>query len=219
MLRSIAPFRAPLRRASWPLRRLTSSSSPPPPSLSDTSRLAPYLSQLRQRYPNSDPTSLTLSFLLLHELTALVPLVVLFGAFTAAGVGGGIVRWTLAETEPSHGGGWRGTVRSWLEEAEEKTERVGRRYGLFGWEKETAAERGARREREKAEREQGVVRRERELNVGGTVADMAAAYLVVKALLPLRILVSLRLSPWLANGAVGRVRAWRAARKGSSAVR
>ncbi|GAA5916321.1 hypothetical protein JCM6882_001081 [Rhodosporidiobolus microsporus] len=217
MLRLLRP--TPYRSS---FRRTFSSPSPSPPSTSPPSpsarsRLAPYLSQLHARYPHTSPASLTASFLLLHEFTALVPLVALFGAFSFLGVGAGVVGWTVDETaqeeEREGGGGWKGTVRGWLEEAEDKAERVGRRYGLFGWEKESAEDRKERRVREAQEKEQQggeVLKKERDLRVSGEVANAVAAYLAVKALLPLRILVSLRLAPTLANGLVGRWKMWRA---------
>ncbi|GAA6040721.1 hypothetical protein JCM8097_000892 [Rhodosporidiobolus ruineniae] len=214
LARSLTPLRHPLGARAF---RPSSSSLFPTTTSSSSSRFAPYLAQLHVRYPNTSPASLTASFLVLHELTALVPLGVLFAAFSAAGVGSGIVAWAVDESsspsssaaEPSS---LKRTLRSWLEESEDKAERVGRRYGLFGWEKETAGQRARRREEETAARERGE-EKVRELKVGGAVGDAVAAYLVTKALLPLRILVSLRLAPTLANGVVGRWKARRAAGK------
>ncbi|GAA6018844.1 hypothetical protein JCM10207_000259 [Rhodosporidiobolus poonsookiae] len=201
------------------------SSSPPPlasPSHS-RSRLSPYLTRLHAAYPHTSPASLTLAFLTLHELTALVPLAALFAAFSALGLGGGIVGWAVDEADGARALGegqgetgwadsWRGTVRGWLQESEDKAERVGRRYGLFGWAKETADERRDRRKRDEERKAAGEVgaREKRDLRVSGQVANVVASYLVVKALLPLRILVSLRLSPTLANGVIARYKRWRA---------
>ncbi|GAA6064747.1 hypothetical protein JCM10212_001599 [Sporobolomyces blumeae] len=177
-----------------------------------------YFAALRQRYPRADPPSLIAAFVVLHELTAVVPLSILFGAFHYLGIGASIVAWTLEgdESRVQRGyqdrvdGRWtreraRVLVREWVKEGEDKAERVGRRYGWFGWDKESTEERVAR----KANKAGGDATTTTEplrpelsnerLSVTGDVANVAAAYLVVKALLPLRILVSLRLSPNLAN--------------------
>ncbi|BGO98024.1 hypothetical protein NBRC10513v2_002024 [Rhodotorula toruloides] len=162
------------------------------------------MARLRQSYPHVDPPSLLISFVILHELTALVPLVGLFALLKWLGVGGAIVAWVVDETSEAEveQSGWRTTAKEWLVESEKKAERVGRRYGWFGWEKETREEREERRARQK-DAENGAadvqdVSPER-LRVSGDVANAAASYLLVKALLPLRILISLRLSPSLAN--------------------
>ncbi|GAA6018287.1 hypothetical protein JCM8202_001319 [Rhodotorula sphaerocarpa] len=204
--------------------RFTSSSSPAAPARR-SSRLEPYLSALRARYPHADPRSLVVAFIVLHELTALVPLALLFGAFHYLGAGAALVAWVVEETategdaeeqRAGAGEGWKATARTWLEEAEAKAERVGRRYGLFGWEKESKAQHEERRrigaqEGTERAREGGAVSKER-LLVSGDVANAAAAYLVTKALLPLRILISLRLSPLLANRIISRFRSWRTGR-------
>ncbi|GAA5998747.1 uncharacterized protein JCM10292_007203 [Rhodotorula paludigena] len=205
---------SPLVR-SPPLR--LASSSPATPQRRLPRALEPYLARLRAQYPHADPPALVASFVVLHELTALVPLVALFALFHALGLGTGLVQWILEHSEDGRDeaagtkdrGGWRDTVRTWLREAEDKTERIGRRYGWFGWDKETAEQRKERREREK---ERGTTEdrlEDERLQVGGDVANLAAAYLVVKALIPLRILISLRLSPSLANLVVRRFRGLR----------
>ncbi|BGP38291.1 hypothetical protein JCM10449v2_002222 [Rhodotorula kratochvilovae] len=167
----------------------------------------PYLARLRADYPHADPPSLAVAFLALHELTALVPLVALFALFRHLALGTGLVAWVLAHSEDGGeraqpgAGGWRDTARDWLSEAEDKAERVGRRYGWFGWDKETPEQRKERRAGEVEARAEGreVQRTADQLRVSGDVANAAAAYLAVKALIPLRILISLRLSPSLAN--------------------
>ncbi|TNY20155.1 hypothetical protein DMC30DRAFT_352778 [Rhodotorula diobovata] len=180
---------------------------PPPPPPRPTRRLArsyePYLARLRTEYPHADPPSLAVAFLALHELTALVPLVALFALLRHLALGTALVAWVLAESNADDAAeaGWRGTARTWLAEAEDKAERVGRRYGWFGWDKETRQQRQERRAQQ-GEHEDGEGKSERtadQLRVSGDVANAAAAYLAVKALLPLRILISLRLSPSLAN--------------------
>lgn len=222
-----------------PLSTSRSSPLPPPPSPPPrpTRRLArtyePYLARLRTEYPHADPPSLAIAFLALHELTALVPLVALFALLRHLALGTALVAWVLADSDADDTAeaGWRGTARTWLAEAEDKAERVGRRYGWFGWDKETRQQRQERRAQQ-GEHEDGEGKSERtadQLRVSGDVANAAAAYLAVKvrppiltrtfprtpklsvappltpstptpqALLPLRILISLRLSPSLAN--------------------
>jgi len=174
-------------------------------------------------------------------LTAIIPLSVLFGTFHYLGLGAGIVGWTLAESESTStarekaDGRWstegvKIKVREWIREGEDKAERVGRRYGWFGWEKESKEQRQERKARLESE---GSASRELSvdsLKVSGDMANVAAAYLLVKvilpfflflllasadlvshlqALLPLRILVSLRLSPTLANVIVKRFKGLR----------
>lgn len=240
-------FKTSTRTASTPATEKTARSS---------SRLAPYLAELQSKYPHAEPRSLVVAFVVLHELTALVPLAVLFGAFHYLGAGAALVAWVVDETAATSGSGngtgWKDTVRDWLREAETKAERVGRRYGLFGWSKESKEERRARRTRElnQDEEEQAaagpVALSKERLLVSGDVANAAAAYLAVKvcpntpycisafeyeplpgkrnaltpgnspprlqALLPLRILISLRLSPFLANRVLGQFKTWRAQR-------
>jgi hypothetical protein len=76
--------------------------------------------------------SLVVSFGVLHELTAIVPLFGTFYAARALGVGEHIVGAVLAEGES----GWvRDQCRHWVEEGDGWAERVGRRYGVFGFEK------------------------------------------------------------------------------------
>ncbi|GAA5825564.1 hypothetical protein JCM5353_002342 [Sporobolomyces roseus] len=184
-----------------------------------------YLGRLKQRYPSADPPSLFISFLILHELTAILPLSILFGTFHYLGIGAGIVAWTLSEsestTQPSleqeDAGKWtkegaRIKVREWMKEGEDQAERMGRRYGWFGWEKESREERIERKKRLEDEPARSVSKElsNESLKVSGDVANLVAAYLVVKALLPLRILVSLRLSPTLANVIVKRFKGLRA---------
>lgn len=228
MLRRIITPTRPLTRI--PLHRPISTSS--------------YLGSLRRRYPAADPPSLVISFLILHELTAIVPLSVLFGTFHYLGLGAGIVAWTLAESEStistregreeatSSVQGAKTKVREWISEGEEQAERLGRRYGWFGWEKESKEERVERKARQELDSTPKELSDE-SLKVTGDVANVAAAYLIVKvshycslalpaepalnvsfsplrqALIPLRILISLRLTPSLANVIVKRFKGLR----------
>lgn len=115
-----------------------------PPS---NSKLAPYrqaLAAISQRTRTPLP-SLIVSFAILHELTAIVPVAGFFFGARALGVGEGIV----GALAPRHGAesastgitakvrdSWMGErFREWMVEGEARAERVGRRYGWFGFEK------------------------------------------------------------------------------------
>jgi hypothetical protein len=100
------------------------------------SSFIPQLSNLSTRTGVPLP-SLVLSFGILHELTAILPLVLAFFIFQAAGIGGTIVEWAAgnSSTEAEGGSGsldWRVKVGEWLEEGERRVDRISRRYGLFG---------------------------------------------------------------------------------------
>lgn len=180
--------------------------------------LSSYISTLRTRYPNADPASLIASFLILHELTAIVPLGLGFWGLKSLGVGERAVDWALADgsgdaVDDSWG---KQEVRKWVGEGEAQAERIGRRYGVFGYAKETAAERELRKSLKAGESE---VAATKAYHATGDVANLAAAYVVIKVsspigganvsgerqltgfqvLLPARILLSIRMAPPMAN--------------------
>ncbi|KAL1945240.1 hypothetical protein VTO73DRAFT_2091 [Trametes versicolor] len=185
------------------------SATPPKPS-----RFAPYkeaLAALSQRTRTPLP-SLALSFAILHELTAIVPVVGFFYGARALGVGEGIVR---AIAPPPDAAGaeesgatsqflgqfrdtWAGArFREWMVEGEVRAERVGRRYGWFGFEKGSKAE--------GASVESQVARAETAFSSGkiaGDVANAVVAYALTKAFIPVRIGLSLYLSPAFSRGIV-----------------
>lgn len=98
--------------------------------------------------------SLVLSFGILHELTAVIPLVGVFYASRALGVGETIVNVVIKDmdtTRPTHSNGdadgeqsvvsWgKRKVRGWVEEGDKWAAKVGRRYGMFGYEKRQPGE-------------------------------------------------------------------------------
>ncbi|CUA70571.1 hypothetical protein RSOLAG22IIIB_08986 [Rhizoctonia solani] len=129
-------------------------------------RNRPYIQALQRLSARTGApiSSLVVSFGILHEVTALVPLVGVFFGARAVGAGDRAI-----ELVPSE----------WVKEGEEWAGRVGRRYGLFGF--------------EKSDRETKAL--------AGDVANAVLAYTVVKAMLPLRIGLSL----WLAPGFSRRV--------------
>lgn len=143
--------------------------------------ITPYITTLRARYPSADPPSLIASFLILHELTAIVPLFAGFWVFKAAGVGAGLVAWAVAEEGEEDGqASWsRAKFRQWVVDGEEQAQKIGRRYGAFGIEKESKEQKEERRQREK----DGIVevgQAQSNYSVGGDVANLVAAYIATK---------------------------------------
>ncbi|KAH7883219.1 hypothetical protein F5I97DRAFT_1903285 [Phlebopus sp. FC_14] len=153
----------------------------PPP------RFAPYrnaLTVLSARTGTPLP-SLIFSFTVLHELTAVVPLVGVFFAARGLGVGERVVNQfaRLDDQElADRSTGWMSTqFKQWVDEGEQWAGRVGRRYGIFGYEKGQLA--GQTDEHELSRR------------LAGDVANAVLAYASVKALMPVRVGLSLYLSP------------------------
>ncbi|KAJ8519937.1 hypothetical protein ONZ45_g3184 [Pleurotus djamor] len=90
-------------------------------------------------------SSLVVSFGILHELTAVLPIVGLFYASRSFGVGEQLVN--AVTTASSSQGNLAGDINKpnwiaergqvWIEEGEHWAVRIGRRYGWFGFEKRT----------------------------------------------------------------------------------
>ena len=87
--------------------------------------------------------SLILSFGIVHELTALVPLVGIFYASRTLGVGEAVVNNISPYTAavPVGKGSWvvrwgKEKIREWVEEGDQWAKRVGKRYNMFGYEKQ-----------------------------------------------------------------------------------
>ena len=164
--------------------------SPPPPPTSKPSRFGPYkqaLAALSQRTRTPLP-SLVLSFGILHELTAIVPVAGFFFAARGLGIGESVVRALAprpsAESESEGEGGltarfresWVGErFREWMVEGEARAERVGRRYGWFGYEKGSRPP--ALGAGEMAERRAEAVVAGR---IAGDVANVVVAYALTK---------------------------------------
>lgn len=161
---------------------------PPTPRLGRLERYAPSLAALSTRTGVPLPF-LVLSFLVLHELTAVLPVVGFYYLLHWLGAGAGVVAWlagigasssesgsdagvtaddmTAMERAvtraDSAGDGWAHTVHEWYDEGAARVEKVGRRYGILGFEKgskvgDPAAGGGA----------------------AGAVADAVGAYVLVK---------------------------------------
>ncbi|WVQ97679.1 hypothetical protein IAU59_004793 [Kwoniella sp. CBS 9459] len=202
------------------------------PNSSLVKRYQARLSHLSQRTGVPLP-SLGLSFLVLHELTAIVPVVAIYWVFAYLGIGAGFVGWIYdvshrATADGEHGARgdaisgrgtadfvepvvedapskWKAVVREWYEEGEKRVERVGRKYGILGYEKRDSSRQGDQLEDVDGKGDQGVViagsssNSSSESGAAGKVADAIAAYVVVKALLPLRIGFSIAAAPAFAR--------------------
>ncbi|WVR04341.1 hypothetical protein IAU60_001342 [Kwoniella sp. DSM 27419] len=185
--------------------------------------------------------SLGLSFMVLHEVTAVVPVVAFYWIFAYLGTGASLVAWIMdvaqeqrerereAEGDQvSHEGApgspaemgaavkgttnradwdWRIWVKDWYEEGEKRVGRVGRRYGILGYDKRPAGSTEAEAQAPAAEGQGALAPVDAgaiTANAGGSgaaskVADAIAAYVLVKALLPVRIAVSIGAAPALAR--------------------
>ncbi|KAH9833518.1 uncharacterized protein C8Q71DRAFT_188168 [Rhodofomes roseus] len=184
---------------------------PQPPATKTTpskpnGRFAPYkqaLNAIAERTRTPLP-SLVLSFAVLHELTAIVPLAAFFLAARTLNVGERVIK-----AFPDHFAGeatsrppyevpleeipdfWIRLRRRWWYEGEQMAERVGRRYGLFGFPKNGAddASPGAVAA-DVAETQESPFKR-----AAPDILNFSFAYFLTKSLIPVRIGASLYLSP------------------------
>ncbi|KAF8596595.1 hypothetical protein BDV93DRAFT_500313 [Ceratobasidium sp. AG-I] len=176
-------------------RRFSTTPTPPPVS----SRTRPYvlaLQRLSARTGTPLP-SLIVSFAILHEITSVVPLVSVFFGARALGAGDALVTipYPNGQLEENQTGGWViQTCRGWVDEGEAWAGRIGRRYGLFGYQK---------RDKSDIAREESDVK---PMRLAGDVANAVLAYGVVKAVMPLRIGLSLWLSPAFSRRCVDPIR-------------
>lgn len=170
----------------------TSQSPPPPPpgSTATTTRAERILARLPrplQRYAarlRGAPLTHVAAFLVLHEITAVVPLLGLFGLFHYT------EHAPVASYMLAHYGGY-------VRDGVGRFERYFRRKGWFGFGRE-----------EGTEEEEEVVVVEEEGNglekweadpKYRVVVDIALAYAVTKVLLPVRIVASVWATPWFAG--------------------
>ncbi|TFK74588.1 hypothetical protein BDN72DRAFT_759654 [Pluteus cervinus] len=150
--------------------------------------------------------SLIVSFGILHEITAIAPLVGIFYAARAFGLGERIIT-TITPTQRTRDatGEVDGTLpwyqdklKGWVEEGEGWAYRVGRRYGIFGYEKRAPGEPSTAL----SDMEPGVLSK----RVAGDVANAVVAYAATKALIPVRVGVSLYLTPAFSRGVIEPIR-------------
>lgn len=211
-LRPLQPLRHVRTRLSQSAaRRLNSTKPPSPPSASPSateaaaskqqSRADRILSRLprgMQGYAGrlrSAPLSHVVAFLVLHELTAVVPLLGLFGLFHYGGASAAPIGYMM-----EHYG-------SYVREGAARFERYFTRKGWFGFGGEDGeAAAGAGIGGGEAEGDDAVMSRwEGSDGKYRIVVEVALAYAITKALLPARIVVSLWATPWFA-GVMGRIR-------------
>ncbi|KIK09245.1 hypothetical protein K443DRAFT_671734 [Laccaria amethystina LaAM-08-1] len=132
--------------------------------------------------------SLLVSFGVLHELTAILPLVGVFYGARALGIGERVINAVVMEDSSSQHSqdgavAWgRNVLKTWVDEGDRWATKVGTRYGLFGYEKG-----GDLNGVSAAISVPG--------HIGGDVANAIVAYGVTKAILPLRVGISIYLSP------------------------
>ncbi|KAF7428763.1 hypothetical protein PC9H_007995 [Pleurotus ostreatus] len=183
------------------------------------SRFAAYQSALKaiSARTGTPLPSLIVSFGILHELTAILPIVGLFHASRSLGLGERMVNAMASaghdDNQPSQpskldGSGERSEGVSWMvqkgqawvDEGEKWAARVGRRYGMFGFEKRAKGDMSQTLYEEDSKAMKG--------HIAGDVANVVVAYAATKALLPLRIGASLYLSPAFSRRAVEPCRQW-----------
>ncbi|KAF3771289.1 hypothetical protein M406DRAFT_247296 [Cryphonectria parasitica EP155] len=177
-------------------RRYNNSTNKPPtsPQTSDrANRVLARLPRSMQRYTTAlrnAPVSHVAAFLVLHELTAIVPLFALFGLFH-------YTDYVPLDYMLGHYGGY---VRDGMA----RFERYFRRKGWFGFdEQEEGRQLGKGEEGE--EQETVMDRWESPDGKYKIVVEVALAYAITKALLPVRIVGSLWATPWFA-GLFARIR-------------
>ncbi|KAJ7244131.1 hypothetical protein B0H12DRAFT_810091 [Mycena haematopus] len=155
--------------ARWPTRR-ASIKSEVTCHMSTLARYRDALAAVSAR-TGTPLSSLVVSFGVLHELTAIVPLVGIFYAARTLGVGERVVA-----ALPTENDSWVAQKCStWVDDGQKWAARVGKRYGVFGFEKGMDNLNSDR--------------------IVGDVANAVIAYAATKALLPVRIGAALYLSP------------------------
>ncbi|KAG0701901.1 hypothetical protein DFH29DRAFT_875545 [Suillus ampliporus] len=150
-------------------------------------RFAPYRNALTaiSARTGAPLPSLIFSFAIVHELTAIVPVVGIF--YTARSLGAGERVGSVDDQS------WVNTqLRSWFNEGEQWAGRVGRRYGIFGFEKGQLVDQAPTSQLGE--------------KLAGDVANAVLAYGAVKALLPVRIGLSLYLTPMFSRAVVEPIR-------------
>lgn len=138
-------------------------------------RYLPALTKISERTGTPIP-SLVISFIILHELTAIIPVIFLFFLFQTLGTGAAVVEWYNTHLRKENhqtdvdksGGRWKvgEMTDKWYSEACRKVEYVGKGYGILGYDKEN-------------EQREGSISTSPE-RVSAQVTNAIAAYIVVK---------------------------------------
>ncbi|KAJ3555288.1 hypothetical protein NM688_g2669 [Phlebia brevispora] len=149
-------------------------------------------------------SSLVVSFGILHELTAIVPVAGFFFGARALGVGERVVNAVQSDASAWPGGkeGWvRQTCGEWVDEGKIWAEKVGHRYGVFGYEKRRPGD-NSTTPRDTMNHASG----DFSSKLAGDAANAIVAYGLTKALLPVRIGFSLYFSPAFSRRIVDPIR-------------
>jgi hypothetical protein len=101
------------------------------------SRLDPYKQALRALSARTGAPlpALITSFVVLHEASAIIPIVGLFYASRGLGLGERVVEIIKPSGDVSELNWAQDKCRSWVQQGEAWSQRVGIRYGVFGYEK------------------------------------------------------------------------------------
>lgn len=182
------------------------SSTPPPGPSKDTisvSRTQSRLRRLNDRLPRflrayttpllGAPVTHITSFLILHEITAVVPL---FGLVAAFHYGSNNNTWISLSLPDRGGGGSFGTA------FDEGVSRFGRWLRKKGWvgEEDVEALSAGRREDGEDTQQGPLLSKQREERAGTRlILEFATAYAITKAFLPVRIVASVWATPWFAR--------------------
>lgn len=149
------------------------------------SKLPPPLQRYAARLRNA-PLSHVVAFLVLHEITAVVPLFGLFGLFH-------YTPYAPTDYVTEHWGGY-------VSDAARKFERYFRRKEWFGFEVEGDPSSDTEREPGSKEDTRSLMRNwEGAEGKYKVLADVALAWAITKVLLPVRVVASLWATPWFAG--------------------
>ncbi|CAO1620888.1 unnamed protein product [Sympodiomycopsis kandeliae] len=168
-------------------RNLSTSESAPDPAPKLVQRFKSRLTKLSQE-TGTDLASLSASFLILHELSAIIPLVLLFYLLGLFGIGEKLCTYFQDEAESStEETTWKKYIGDYLQEGLFKIERYARRKGWWGYEKGS-------QDQVSKEGKEG-----KDLVIAGSLANAVAAYVIVKIIVVPRMFISLWLSPAFAR--------------------
>lgn len=192
-----------VRQTIWTKRTARPSEAARPsarPSSEDGGRPETMMRMLQARYPGmtaSQLPSLTAAFVLLHELTALVPMVVIFGIVQVTGTGARLVqaiRDALPPSPPSpqdphqhpapsENTSLAASLSAAIDNSALKVSKIAHKYGYDSAEDDAGED-----------DDEG-----KSMLDNGVLASGLVAYLAVKMLLPFRVSLSLYLTPGLAR--------------------
>ncbi|KAL2108575.1 hypothetical protein VUR80DRAFT_3625 [Thermomyces stellatus] len=185
MLHRIFPRIRALRPRAYLLHSRPSSSTPTTRAFRILSKLPAPLQGYATRLRNA-PLSHVAAFLILHEITAVVPLVGLFGLFH-------YTPYAPTDYVTEHWG-------AYVADGVRRFERYFRKKGWFEFEMEGDPSSDTEREPGSTEDTKSLIHNwEGAEGKYKLLADVALAWAITKALLPLRILGSLWATPWFAG--------------------